>query len=107
MYGEGARTGRFVADVHRAARGTGRERNTPGMTMAELARIVQTRSDENRWLRLEQRKERTKEREVLAEETRLRRQARLAASPRVSRGPRGFPPRDVPVQVIGAVDTPA
>jgi len=106
MYGEGALTGRFVADVHRAARGTGRERNTPGMTMAELARVAQTKSDENRWLRLEQHKERTKERELLAEETRPRRQARLAASPRLSGGPRGYPPRDVPVRVIGAVDAP-
>jgi len=104
MYGEGACTGRFVADVHRAARGTGRGRNTPGMTMAELARVAQTRSDEIRWLKLEHRKERTKEREMLAEETRLRQKARLAASPRVSGGPRGYPPRDVPVRVIGAVD---
>jgi len=34
MYREGALKGRFVKGVHRAARATVRERNTPGMTMA-------------------------------------------------------------------------
>ena len=106
IYGEGALKGRFVQGVHRAARATLRERSTPGMNMAELARVGQTKGDEHRWLRLEQRKERTKEREVLAEETRLRRQARLAACPRISGGPRGYPPRDAPVRVVGAVDAP-
>jgi len=103
-YGEGALKGRFVEGVHRAARATVWERKTPGMLIAELARVAQTKSGEHRWLRLEQRKERTKDREVLAEVTRLRRQARLAASPRVSGGPRGYPPRYVPVRVVGAVD---
>jgi len=106
MYGEGAHKGRFVEGVHRAARATARERNTPGMTMAELARVAQTKGDEYRWLRLEQLKERTKEREVLAEETRLRRQARAAALPRVTGGARGCPPREAPVRVVGAVDAP-
>ena len=110
MYGEGALKGRFVEGVHRAARATVRERNTPGMTMAELARFAQTRAkatgDEHRWLRLEQLKERTKEREVLAEESWLPRQARAAALPRVSGGPPGYPPRDVPVRDVGAVDAP-
>jgi len=106
MYGEGALKGRFVEGVHRAARATVCERNTPGMTMAELARVAQTKGDEHRWLRLEQLKERTKERKVLAEEARLRRQARAAALPRVSGGVRGYPPRDAPVRVVGAVDAP-
>ena len=66
MYGEGTLKGRFVEGVHRAAGATFRERNTPGMTMEELARVAQTKGDKYRWLRLEQLKERTKEREVLA-----------------------------------------
>jgi len=81
MYGEGALKGRFLESVHRAARATVQERNTPGMTMAEFARVARTKGDEHRWLGLSQLKERTKEREVLAEETRLRWQARVAASP--------------------------
>ena len=106
MYGEGELKRRLLEGVHRAARATVRERNTPGMTMAELARVAHTKGDEHRWLRLEQRKERTEEQEVLAEEMKLRRQARLAASPRVSGGPRGYPLRDAPIRVVGAVDAP-
>jgi len=104
MYGEGALKGRLVEGVHRDARATVRERNTPGMTMAELARVAQTKGDGHRWLRLEQLEERSKEREVLAEEARLRRQARAAALPRISGGARGYPPLDAPVRVFGAVD---
>ena len=89
--------------VHRAARATVRERNTPDMTVAELARVSQPQGDEHRWLRLEQLKERTKEREVPAEEARLRRQARAAALPRVTGGTRGDPPRHAQVRVVGAV----
>jgi len=106
MYGEGALKGRFVEGVHRAARATIRERNTPGMTMAELACVAQTKGDEHRWLRLEQLKARTKDREVLAEEARLRRQARAAALFRLSGGARGYPPQDAPVRVVGTVDAP-
>jgi len=95
-----------VEGVHRAARATERERNTPGMTMPGLARVAQTKADEHRWLRLEQLKERTKEREVLAEEARLRRQARAAALPRVTGGTRGYPPRVAPVRAVRAVDAP-
>ena len=62
MYGESALEGRFAEGVHRAARSTVLERNTTGMTMAELARGAQTKGDEHRWLRLEQLKEPTKER---------------------------------------------
>jgi len=91
MYREGALNGRFVEGVHRAARATVRERNTPGMTMAEFARIAQTKGDEHRWLRLEQLKQRTKKQEVLAEEARLRWQARAAALPRLSGGGSGLP----------------
>jgi len=106
MYGEGALKGRFVKGVHRAARATVRERKTAGMTMAELARVAQTMSDEHRWLRHEQHKERTKEREALAEEARLRRQARAAALLRVTGGTRGYQPRDAPVRTVGAVGAP-
>jgi len=73
MFGEGALKGRFVEGVHRAARPTVRERNTPGMTMADLARVAKTKGDLHRWLRLEQHKERAMEREALAEKARLRR----------------------------------
>jgi len=106
MYGEGALKGRFVEGVHRAARATVRERKTPGMTMAELARVAQTKGDKHRWLRLEQHKERTKEREALAEEARLRWKARAAALPRVTEGSRGYQPRDAPVRTVGAVGFP-
>ena len=53
MYGEGAIKMRFLKRVHQAARATVRERNTSGITMAELARVDQTTGDENRRLRLE------------------------------------------------------
>jgi len=106
MYGEGALNGRFVERVHRATRATIWEWNTPSMNMAELARVAQTKGDEHRWLRLEQLEERTKEREVIAEEARLRRQARAAALPRFSGGTRGYSPRDAPVRGIGAVNAP-
>jgi len=106
MYGEGAFKGRFVEGVHRAARATVRESNIPGMTTAGLARVAQTTGDEHRWLRLQQHKERTKEREALAEEARLRRQARAAALSRVTGGTRGYQPRDAPVRTVGAVGAP-
>ena len=106
MYGEGALRGLFLESVHRAARATVLVRNIAGMTMVELARLAQTNSYEHRWLRHEQRTERTKEREPLAKETRLGRQVRLAATPRVSGGTRTYPPRDAPVRVVGPVDSP-
>jgi len=106
VFGEGAIKGRFVEGVHRAARATVRERNTPSMTMAELARVAQTRGDEHRWLQLEQLKKRTKEREALAEKARLRRQARVAALPRVTGRTRSYQQRDAPVRVVGAVGAP-
>jgi len=56
MYGTGALKGRFVEGVHRASRAMVRERNTPAMTLAELARIAQTKGDENRRLQHEQQK---------------------------------------------------
>jgi len=106
MYGEGALKRGFVEGVHRAARATVREQNTLGTTMVELARVAQTKGDQHRWLRLEQLEERTKEREVFAEEAWLRRQARAAALPRVTEGTRGYPPQDAPIRVVGAVDAP-
>jgi len=92
MYAEGALKRRVVEGVHRAARATVLERKTPGMTVAESARFAQTKGDKHPWLGFDQLKARTKERAVLAEKTRLRRQALLAASPRVSGGARGDPP---------------
>ena len=106
MFGEGTLKGRFVEGVHRAARATVRERNTPGMTMAELARVAQTEGDEHGWLRLDQQKERTKEREALEEDARLWRQARAATLPRFIWGTRGYQPRDALVQTFGAVGAP-
>ena len=106
MYGEGAFKKRFVEGVHHAARATVHEQNIPGMTMAELARVAQTRGDEHRWLRLEQHKERTEEREALAEEARLWRKARAAALTWVTGGTRGYKPRDAPVWTVGAVGAP-
>jgi len=104
MYGDGALKGPFVDGVHRAARAMVRERISLGFTLAELARVAQTKGDEHRWLRREMRGERTKEREALAAETCLRRKARLAASPRVSAGARAYQSRDAPVKVVGPVD---
>ena len=106
MYGEGALKGHFAEGVHRAARSTVLEQKTTCMTMAELARGAQTKGDEHRWLRLEQLEERAKEREVLAEEARLRRQARAAALPQVTEKTWGNPPRDAPVRTVGAVGAP-
>ena len=48
MNGEGALKVSLVEGVHRAARPTICERNTPGMTMLELARVAQTKGDEYR-----------------------------------------------------------
>jgi len=72
------------------------------MTMAELARVAQTKGDEHRWIRLEQLKERTTEREALVEEARLRRQARAAALPRVTGGtfPTQTPGERVPLLAV-------
>ncbi|GAB0498452.1 hypothetical protein MMPV_009796 [Pyropia vietnamensis] len=61
IHPQGVIKGRFVEGVHRAARVTVRERNTPSMTLAELARIAQTKGDEYRWIVSDQRREREKE----------------------------------------------
>ncbi|GAB0497360.1 hypothetical protein MMPV_008692 [Pyropia vietnamensis] len=55
IHSQGVIKGRFVEGVHRAARASVRERNTPAMTLAELARIAQTKGDEFRWMLAEQR----------------------------------------------------
>ena len=86
MFGEGALKGRFAKEVHGAARATVRKRNTPGMDMTKLALEAQTQDDRHPWLRLEQHKERTKERETLADEAWLRREARAAALREVTGG---------------------
>ena len=82
VHPQGVVKGRFVEGVHRAARATVRERNTPAMTLAELARIAQTKGDEYRWIMLEQRKEREKEAKKAAEATRPRRLPRALPYPR-------------------------
>ncbi|GAB0489613.1 hypothetical protein MMPV_000838 [Pyropia vietnamensis] len=75
IHPQGVIKGRFVEGVHRAARVTVRERNTPSMTLAELARIAQTKGDEYRWIVSDQRREREKEARI-AEASRLRRPTR-------------------------------
>lgn len=85
IHSQGVLKGRYVEGVHRAARATVRERNTPGMSLAELSRIAQTKGDEYRWLVKEQRKEREAEADKAAEATRLRRLTRLAQPPRATR----------------------
>ena len=82
LYSTGALKGRYVESVHSVVRATLRERNKPGMTLAELSRIAQTRGDEYRWMQAAQQKERAEEAAKLAEATRLRRQARALVSPR-------------------------
>jgi len=71
-----------VEGLQRAVRATVRERNTPAMTLAELARVAQTKGDEFRWLRSEQQKERAEEARKAAEASRLRRQAKQPLVPR-------------------------
>ncbi|GAB0494152.1 hypothetical protein MMPV_005442 [Pyropia vietnamensis] len=75
IHPQGVIKGRFVEGVHRAARVTVRERSTPSMTLAELARIAQTKGDEYRWIVSDQRREREKEARI-AEASRLRRPTR-------------------------------
>ncbi|GAB0498600.1 hypothetical protein MMPV_009946 [Pyropia vietnamensis] len=75
IHPQGVIKGRFVEGVHRAARVTVRERNTPSMTLAEMARIAQTEGDEYRWIVSDQRREREKEARI-AEASRLRRPTR-------------------------------
>jgi len=74
--------GRYVEGVHPVVRATLRERNIPGMTLAELSRIAQTRGDEYRWIQAAQQKERAEEAAKRAEATRLRRQAKALSTPR-------------------------
>lgn len=78
IHSQGVIKGRFVEGVHRAARATARERNTPTMSLAELARLAKTKGDEYRWMINEQRKERQEESKKAADESRLRRLARLS-----------------------------
>jgi len=61
LHDSGALKGRLVEGVRQAVRATVHERNTPAMTLAELARLAQTKGDEFRWLRSEQQKERAEE----------------------------------------------
>jgi len=82
LHSTGALKGRYVGSVHPVVRATLRERNKPGMTLAELSRIAQTRGDEYRWMKAAQQKERAEEAAKLAEATRLRRQARALVTPR-------------------------
>ncbi|GAB0497973.1 hypothetical protein MMPV_009311 [Pyropia vietnamensis] len=83
---------RFVEGCHKAVRSTVRERNTPSLTLAELARIAQTKGDEYRWLREEQRKASALEYKRLAEASRAARPTRPA-----------FVPRSTPRTRVGAV----
>jgi len=58
---QGVIKGRVLEGVHKAARATVRERNTPTLSLAELARIAEVKGDEYRWSLAEQHKEREKE----------------------------------------------
>jgi len=82
LHSTGALKGRYVEGVHPVVRATLRERNKPGIILAELARIAQTRGDEYRWMQAAEQKERAEEAAKLAEATRLRRQARALVTPR-------------------------
>jgi len=82
LHSTGALKGRYVGGVHTVVRATLRERNKPGMTLAELPRVAQARGDEYRWMQAAQQKEQAEEAAMLAEATRLRRQARAFVTPR-------------------------
>jgi len=85
-------------------RATLRERNKPGMTLADLSRIAQSRGDEYRWMQAAQQKERAEEAAELAEATGLRRQARALVTPRYPVRPRTT--RTEPVEQSVATTTP-
>ena len=80
LHSTGALKGRYVEGVYPVVLATLRERNTQGITLAELSRIDRTRGDEYRWMQTAQQKERAEEAAKLAEATRLRRQARAVVS---------------------------
>jgi len=88
LHSTGALKGRYVEGVHPVVRATLREHNKPGMTLAELSRIAQTRGDEYRWTQAAQQKERAEEAAKLAEEPRLRRKARALVTTRYPVRPR-------------------
>ncbi|GAB0496227.1 hypothetical protein MMPV_007539 [Pyropia vietnamensis] len=92
IHSEAMLKSRFVEGCHKAVRSTVRERNTPSLTLAELARIAQTKGDEYRWLREEQRKASALEYKRLAEASRAARPTRPA-----------FVPRSIPRTRVGAV----
>jgi len=46
IHSQGVINGRFVEGVHKTARATVRERNTPTLSLAELARIAKVKGDE-------------------------------------------------------------
>ncbi|GAB0496028.1 hypothetical protein MMPV_007338 [Pyropia vietnamensis] len=97
IHSEAMLKSRFVEGCHKAVRSTVRERNTPSLTLAELARIAQTKGDEYRWLREEQRKASALEYKRLAEASRAARPTRPAFVPRSIPRTRGVRPRDKPV----------
>ncbi|GAB0493385.1 hypothetical protein MMPV_004667 [Pyropia vietnamensis] len=90
IHSEAMLKSRFVEGCHKAERSTVRERNTPSLTLAELARIAQTNGDEYRWFREEQRKASALEHKRLAEANRAARPTRPEFVP-------GVRPRDKPV----------
>ncbi|GAB0497436.1 hypothetical protein MMPV_008769 [Pyropia vietnamensis] len=92
IHSEAMLKSRFVEGCHKAVRSTVRERNTPSLTLAELARIAQTKGDEYRWLREEQCKASALEYKRLAEASRAARPTRPA-----------FVPRSIPRTRVGAV----
>jgi len=94
LHESGALKGRFVEGVHRAVRATVRERNTPAVTLAELARLAQTKGDEFRWLLSEQQKERAEKACKASEARSPRRQAKQPLVPRTPPRTRAYYARD-------------
>jgi len=82
LHESGALKGRFVVGIHRVMRATISERNTPAMTLAELACLAQTKGDEFRWLSSEQQKERAEKARKAGKARSIRRQAKQPLVPR-------------------------
>jgi len=108
IHSQGVIKGRFVEGVHKAARATVRERNTPTLSLAELARIAKVKGDEYRWFLAEQHKEREKEGRKMPEVTRSRRSSRLMPYPKAAMPVGVVEPEDPAHLAVAAVpDAPS
>ena len=87
IHEQGVIKGRFVEGLHWSVRAEVRERNTPSISLSELARFAQRRGESYRKLREEQRLERLAEARMASEAKEKRRLARAAAkAPRLTPG---------------------